>query len=48
VSRETVELVRLGFEAFNAGGSEAFATSGLIAEDIDAFIQEDMPNGGHP
>jgi ketosteroid isomerase-like protein len=40
-----IEVIRRGFELFNHGDIEGMLA--LTADDVEVFIQEDLPNGGH-
>jgi SnoaL-like protein len=50
VTESHTELIRPGFEAFNAKGPEGFIdfaiSRDLIHPDFAFYIQEDLPNGG--
>ena len=45
MSGSDVELLREGFELHNRGDADGMLA--LAADDVDIFIQEDLPNGGH-
>jgi len=40
-----IELIRAGFERFNEGDVEGLLAQ--MADDVEVFVQEDLPNGGH-